>query len=94
MVETIIILLTTQKCACRRRKVLRMIFSHLRTIVCLARQWKIFGMEESCKVFAKNNLRVTIEGNKKVVNFLDATLDQREVQALLEANIHPALCSQ
>ena len=32
-------------------------------------------MEEICKVFAKNNLRITIEANKKVVNFLDVTLD-------------------
>ena len=31
--------------------------------------------KEICKVFAKNNLRVTIEANKKVVNFLDLTLD-------------------
>ena len=31
--------------------------------------------KEICKVFAKNNLRVTIEANKKVVNFLDVTLD-------------------
>ena len=30
---------------------------------------------EICKVFAKNNLRITIEANKlKVVNFLDVTL--------------------
>ena len=28
-----------------------------------------------CKVFADNNLRVTIEANAKVVNFLDVTLD-------------------
>ena len=28
-----------------------------------------------CKVFADNNLRVTIEANMKVVNFLDITLD-------------------
>ena len=31
--------------------------------------------KEICKVFAKNNLRITIEPNKKVVNFLDVTLD-------------------
>ena len=31
--------------------------------------------KEICKVFAKNNLRITIEANKKVVNFLDVTLD-------------------
>ena len=30
---------------------------------------------EICKVCAKNNLRITIEANKKVVNFLDVTLD-------------------
>ena len=28
-----------------------------------------------CKVFEKNNLRVTIEANVKIVNFLDITLD-------------------
>ena len=28
-----------------------------------------------CKVFADNNLRVTIEANMKIVNFLDITLD-------------------
>ena len=28
-----------------------------------------------CKVFKENKLRVTIEANKKIVNFLDATLD-------------------
>ena len=28
-----------------------------------------------CKVFADNNLRVTIEANMKVVNFLDISLD-------------------
>ena len=31
--------------------------------------------KEICKVFAKNNLRITIEANKKIVNFLDVTLD-------------------
>ena len=31
--------------------------------------------KEICKVFAKNNLRITVEANKKVVNFLDVTLD-------------------
>ena len=31
--------------------------------------------KEICKIFAKNGLRVTIEANKKVVNFLDVTLD-------------------
>ena len=29
--------------------------------------------KEICKVFAKNNLRITVEANKKVVNFLDVT---------------------
>ena len=31
--------------------------------------------KEICKVFAKNSLRITVEANKKVVNFLDVTLD-------------------
>ena len=31
--------------------------------------------KEICKVFAKNNLRITVEANKEVVNFLDVTLD-------------------
>ena len=31
--------------------------------------------KEICKVFVKNNLSITIEANKKVVNFLDVTLD-------------------
>ncbi|RUA05113.1 MAG: hypothetical protein DSY43_05320, partial [Gammaproteobacteria bacterium] len=31
--------------------------------------------KEICKVFADNDLRITIEANKKVVNFLDVTLD-------------------
>ena len=31
--------------------------------------------KEICKIFAKNDLRITIEANKKVVNFLDVTLD-------------------
>ena len=31
--------------------------------------------KEICKVFANNNLHITIKANKKVVNFLDVTLD-------------------
>ena len=31
--------------------------------------------KEICKIFAQNNLRITIESNKKIVNFLDVTLD-------------------
>ena len=31
--------------------------------------------KEICKIFAKNELKITIEANKKVVNFLDVTLD-------------------
>ena len=31
--------------------------------------------KEICKFFSKNNLRITVEANKKVVNFLDVTLD-------------------
>ena len=30
---------------------------------------------EICQMFARNNLKITIEANKKVVNFLDVTLD-------------------
>ena len=28
-----------------------------------------------CQIFAKNNLKITADANKKVVNFLDVTLD-------------------
>ena len=31
--------------------------------------------KEICKIFAQNNLRITIEANKKIVNFLEVTLD-------------------
>ena len=31
--------------------------------------------QEICKVFKANNLSITIEVNKKIVNFLDVTLD-------------------
>ena len=31
--------------------------------------------KEICQIFARNNLKITIEANKKVVNFLDVTLD-------------------
>jgi len=31
--------------------------------------------KEMCKILAKNDLRITIEANKKVVNFLDVTFD-------------------
>ena len=31
--------------------------------------------KEICRIFANNNLRITIEANKKIVNFLDVTLD-------------------
>ena len=31
--------------------------------------------KEICKIFAQNALKITIEANKKVVNFLDVTLD-------------------
>ena len=31
--------------------------------------------KDICKIFANNGLRVTIEANKKIVNFLDVTLD-------------------
>ena len=31
--------------------------------------------KDICKTFQENNLRITIEANKKVVNFLDVTLD-------------------
>ena len=32
---------------------------------------------ETCKIFKKHNLQITIEANKKVVDFLDLTLDLR-----------------
>ena len=31
--------------------------------------------QEICHIFARNNLKITIEADKKVVNFLDVTLD-------------------
>ena len=31
--------------------------------------------KEICKIFAQNELKITIEANKKIVNFLDVTLD-------------------
>ena len=31
--------------------------------------------KEICRIFANNNLRITIEANQKIVNFLDVTLD-------------------
>ena len=31
--------------------------------------------KEICQIFARNNLKITIEANNKVVNFLDVTLD-------------------
>jgi len=31
--------------------------------------------KEICKIFAKNELKITIEANKKVVNFLDVTFE-------------------
>ena len=31
--------------------------------------------KDICQIFAQNNLRITIEANKKIVNFLDVTLD-------------------
>ena len=31
--------------------------------------------KEICQIFARNNLKLTFEANKKIVNFLDVTLD-------------------
>ena len=31
--------------------------------------------KEICQIFARSNLKITVESNKKVVNFLDVTLD-------------------
>lgn len=31
--------------------------------------------KQICTIFAQNNLRFTIEANKKIINFLDVTLD-------------------
>ena len=31
--------------------------------------------KQICKIFSNNNLKITIEANKKVINFLDVTLD-------------------
>ena len=32
-------------------------------------------MKVACSIFAKHGLKITIEANKKVVNFLDVTLN-------------------
>ena len=34
--------------------------------------------KEICKIFEKNGLKITIEANKKVIDFLDVTLDLRK----------------
>ena len=31
--------------------------------------------KQICQIFANNNLKITVDANKKVVNFLDVTLD-------------------
>jgi len=32
--------------------------------------------KEICRIFANNNLRITVEANKKTVNFLDLTTER------------------
>ena len=39
-------------------------------------KWKQYK-KEMCKIFKKHNLQITIEANKKLVDFLDITLDLR-----------------
>ena len=36
--------------------------------------------KEMCKIYKHNNLQITIEANKKVVDFLDITLDLRKAR--------------
>ena len=31
--------------------------------------------KEICRIFVRDNLKITVDANKKVVNFLDVTLD-------------------
>ena len=44
-----------------------------------------------CKLFASNGLRITIEANKKVINYLDVTLDlnTEKHQPFMKANNNP-----
>ena len=52
--------------------------------------------KEICKIFANNNLRITIEANKKIVNFLDVTLDltTERFKPYSKPATNPSLCAQ
>lgn len=52
--------------------------------------------KEICKIFAQNNLRITIEANKKIVNLLDVTLDltNRQIQTIFKTSHYPSIRTQ
>ena len=41
----------------------------------LTSSFLLFRVPDICKVFRNNGLKITIEANKKIVNFLDVTLN-------------------
>ena len=49
--------------------------------------------KDFCKVFSNNSLKITIEANKKIVNFLDVTLnlDKRSYEPYVKPNNTPLL---
>ena len=38
--------------------------------------------KDVCKLFQENGFKITVEANKKVINFLETTLDHRPTQTL------------
>ena len=55
--------------------------------------------KQVCRFFSEKNLKITIEANKKSVNYLSITLDLRNgtyvyiVQAIHESKQHNSICS-
>lgn len=51
--------------------------------------------KEICKIFRKCDLKITIEANKNVVNFLDVTLDlnTEKFKPYFTPMKHPTLCA-
>ena len=52
--------------------------------------------KEICRIFALNNLRITIKANKKIVHFLDVTLDLTtgRFKPYSQTSNYPSLCAQ
>ena len=52
--------------------------------------------KQICQIFASNNLKIIVDANKKVVNFLDVTLiiKHRKIQTIFQAIYHSALRAQ